>query len=79
VARPGGGASLGEMTPSDTDAAANDLLAFIDASPTPYHAVRESIRRLTAQGYRALDEREPWDLRPGDKVYVTRGDTSIAW
>lgn len=66
------------MTPSDTDAAANDLLAFIDASPTPYHAVRESIRRLTAQGYRALDEREPWDLKPGDKVFVTRGDTSIA-
>ncbi|PTL80594.1 M18 family aminopeptidase [Vitiosangium sp. GDMCC 1.1324] len=66
------------MTPSDTNAAANDLLAFIDASPTPYHAVRESIRRLTAQGYRALDEREPWDLKPGDKVFVTRGDTSIA-
>lgn len=78
MAGPGGGASLEGMTPSDTDAAANDLLAFIDASPTPYHAVRESIRRLTAQGYRALDEREPWDLKPGDKVYVTRGDTSIA-
>jgi len=66
------------MTPSDIDAAANDLLAYIDASPTPYHAVRETIRRLSAQGYRALDEREPWDLKPGDKVYVTRGDTSIA-
>jgi aspartyl aminopeptidase len=66
------------MTPSDIDAAANDLLAYIDASPTPYHAVRETVRRLSAQGYRALDEREPWDLKPGDKVYVTRGDTSIA-
>ncbi|HEX8819563.1 MAG TPA: M18 family aminopeptidase [Archangium sp.] len=66
------------MTPSDLDAAANDLLAYIDASPTPYHAVRETVRRLSAQGYRALDERDPWDLKPGDKVYVTRGDTSIA-
>ena len=66
------------MTPSDIDAAANDLLAYIDASPTPYHAVRETIRRLSAQGYRELDERQPWDLKPGDKVYVTRGDTSIA-
>ena len=66
------------MTPSDIDAAAHDLLAYIDASPTPYHAVRETIRRLSAQGYRELDERQPWDLKPGDKVYVTRGDTSIA-
>src|SRR5512143_271680 len=66
------------MTPSDIDAAAHDLLAYIDASPTPYHAVRETSRRLSAQGYRALDEREPWDLKPGDKVYVTRGDSSIA-
>ena len=63
---------------TDIDAAANDLLAYIDASPTPYHAVRETIRRLSAQGYRALDEREPWDLKPGDQVYVTRGDSSIA-
>jgi aspartyl aminopeptidase len=74
-----GDASLEAMTSSATaDAAANDLLAYIDASPTPYHVVRETSRRLTAQGYRALDEREPWDLKPGDKVFVTRGDTSIA-
>lgn len=63
---------------SSSDTAADDLLAFIDASPTPYHAVREGVRRLTARGYRALDEREPWELRPGDKVFVTRGDTSLA-
>jgi aspartyl aminopeptidase len=62
----------------DTNAAADDLLAYIEASPTPYHAVRETARRLAAQGYRALDEREPWSLQSGDKVYVTRGDTSIA-
>ena len=60
------------------DSTAQDVLAFIDASPTPYHAVREAARRLTAQGYRALDEREPWTLEAGDKVFVTRGDTSIA-
>jgi aspartyl aminopeptidase len=66
------------MSPTDTDATAKDLLAFIDASPTPYHAVRETARRLTELGYRALDEREPWTLQPGDRVYVTRNDTSIA-
>jgi aspartyl aminopeptidase len=66
------------MTASATDAAAQDLLAYIDASPTPYHAVRESSRRLVAHGYRQLDEREAWDLKPGDKVFVTRGDTTVA-
>ncbi|MFL5344431.1 MAG: M18 family aminopeptidase [Hyalangium sp.] len=66
------------MSPIDIDTAAKDLLAYIDASPTPYHAVRETARRLTQHGYRELDEREPWTLQPGDKVFVTRSDTSIA-
>ncbi len=66
------------MSPTDTDAIAKDLLAFIDASPTPYHAVRETARRLAQHGYRPLDERDSWELRPGEKVYVTRADTSIA-
>jgi len=66
------------MSPTDTDTLARDLLEYIDASPTPYHAVRETARRLTQAGYRALDERESWALKPGERVYVTRGDTSIA-
>jgi len=66
------------MSPTDTDALARDLLEYIDASPTPYHAVRETARRLTQAGYRVLDEREPWTLKPGERVFVTRGDTSIA-
>jgi aspartyl aminopeptidase len=57
---------------------AQDLLDFIDASPTPWHAVQETIRRLRAAGFRALDEREKWQLSPGDKVYVVRAGTSIA-
>lgn len=57
---------------------AADLLDFIAAAPTPYHAVREAARRLEAQGFRALDEKEPWTLGAGDRVYVTRAGTSIA-
>jgi aspartyl aminopeptidase len=55
-----------------------DLLEFIDASPTPFHAVAETVTRLEAHGYRALDEAEPWQINPGDKVYVVRGGGSIA-
>ena len=37
-----------------------DLLAFLDASPSPYHAAAESGRRLTASGSTALDLTAPW-------------------
>jgi aspartyl aminopeptidase len=56
---------------------ADDLLAYIHASPTPWHAVAESVQRLEAAGYRALDERARWTLAPGDRVYVVRGGSSI--
>jgi len=54
-----------------------DLLAFIDRSPTPYHAVAESVRRLEAAGYRALGEDEIWDLGPGDQRYLVRHEGSL--
>lgn len=54
-----------------------DLLAFIDRSPTPYHAVAEAERRLKVAGFRPLGEREVWDLEPGARVYVVRGHGSL--
>ncbi|HEY8431282.1 MAG TPA: M18 family aminopeptidase [Sandaracinaceae bacterium] len=56
---------------------ADDLLAYIAASPTPWHCVAETARRLEAAGYRALDERDRWALAAGDRVYVVRGGSSI--
>ncbi|MEM7434978.1 MAG: M18 family aminopeptidase [Myxococcota bacterium] len=56
----------------------HDLLAYIDASPTPFHAVAETEVRLRNAGYRELVESEPWDLAPGDKVYIVRGGGSLA-
>jgi aspartyl aminopeptidase len=58
-------------------AAARDLGAFIDASPTPFHAVRESARRLELAGFRALAEADVWQLSPGEKRYVVRGGSTI--
>src|SRR5690606_21009339 len=56
----------------------DDLLRFIQVSPTPFHAVAESIRRLEAAGYPRLDETAHWELAPGAQVDVVRADSSIA-
>ena len=55
----------------------SDLLAYIDASPTPYHAVAESARRLEAAGWQRIDEAEVWDLAPGDRRYAVRNEGSV--
>lgn len=54
-----------------------DLLAFIDRSPTPYHAIAETVRRLEAAGYREALEAELWELAPGDRRYAVRGEGSL--
>jgi aspartyl aminopeptidase len=55
-----------------------DLLDYIDASPTPFHAVAETARRLESKGHVALDESDSWNVEAGDKVYVIRGGGSLA-
>jgi aspartyl aminopeptidase len=57
--------------------AVSDLLHFIDRSPTPYHAVAESVKRLTAAGFREAAEADVWELAPGDRRYVVRGGGSL--
>lgn len=54
-----------------------DLLSFIDRSPTPYHAIAESVRRLQTAGYRAIGEDEVWELGPGDQRYTVRHEGSL--
>lgn len=55
-----------------------DLLDYIDASPTPFHAVAETVKRLESVGYTALDEADRWDVEAGDKIFVIRGGGSLA-
>lgn len=59
--------------------AARDLCRYIDASPTPYHAVAETARRLRHAGYTPLSESEDWRLGAGDRRYVARGGSLIAF
>jgi aspartyl aminopeptidase len=56
---------------------AQDLLDFIDASPSPWHAVQTCETRLQAAGFSRLEETERWQLAPGARHYVVRGGSSI--
>jgi aspartyl aminopeptidase len=59
-------------------AQARDLLAYIDASPSPFHAVEETSRRLELAGFVRVDERDAWQLEPGARAYLVRDGGSIA-
>ena len=56
---------------------AQALLDFIDASPSPWHAVATVSQQLIAQGYQALSETSAWQLTPSGKYFVVRGGASI--
>lgn len=56
---------------------AYDLLQFIAAGPSPYHAVAEMCRRLDEAGFAPLDETDTWSLAPGDRRYVIRDGGSL--
>jgi len=54
-----------------------DLLDFIDASPSPWHAVAHMEQRLLACDFVQLQETEQWHLKPGGRYYVIRDGSSI--
>ena len=53
------------------------LMAFLDASPSVYHAVDNLAALLENAGYTRLSEAEGWDLVPGGKYYLTRGGSAV--
>lgn len=60
-------------------AAVTDLLAFINAAPSPFHAVHESKKTLLAAGFKEIREKESWEskLETNGKYFYTRNQSSI--
>ena len=54
-----------------------NLLSFLDASPTPFHAVASVAKELTEAGFTELDERDSWNIQPGKSYFVTRHNSAI--
>lgn len=55
-----------------------DLSAFVQASPSSFHAAAEVARRLVAVGFTLLDEAQDFPAEPGGYV-VVRDGAVIAW
>ncbi|WP_328495334.1 M18 family aminopeptidase [Streptomyces sp. NBC_00414] len=56
----------------------DDLMSFLAASPSPYHAVANAAERLEKAGFRQVVETDAWDGTTGGK-YVLRGGAIVAW
>ena len=60
---------------------ATEMMAYIDASPTPFHLCAETSAMLRAAGFVELDETDAWRplLKPGGKYFYVRGGCVVAF
>lgn len=62
------------MTQNDFN---QQLLTFLDRSPTPFHATKNMLDECVEAGFEVLQERDSWSLKPGGRYVVTRNQSSI--
>ena len=58
---------------------AEDLAAFVAASPSSFHAAAEVADRLEGAGFTRLDESAGWPAPAGGRFVVVRDGAAIAW
>jgi len=54
-----------------------ELLKFLTASTTPFHATSELSKQLQEEGFIKLNEADVWDLQRGERYFLTRNDSSL--
>ncbi|KAJ8752071.1 hypothetical protein K2173_001098 [Erythroxylum novogranatense] len=65
------------MAKEEAISVAGELVDFLNASPTAFHAVDEAKRRLKNAGYEQVSEREDWKLEAGKRYFFTRNYSTI--
>ena len=56
---------------------AEQMLQFIEKSPSTYHVIENLKERLKAAGFEALEERKAWKVEPGKGYFVVRNGSSM--
>jgi len=76
---PSSSSSTAVMLFPATSEAATRFLAFVNASPTPFHAVQNASIRLEKAGFLKIRETDSWEknVKPGGKYYFTRNQAAL--
>ena len=56
-----------------------EYLSFCEKSPTAWHAVAEIEKALKKAGFQAREESSSWKIKSGERGYITRGGSAIAY
>lgn len=54
-----------------------NLLHFINNSPTMFHAASETVRILESQGFTFLDPKSNWEIKEGQGYYTTSNNSAV--
>lgn len=65
------------MEKMDREAVNQNLLEFLEKSPSAYHAVANMAKMLDDAGFERLNEGERWQLGEGRDYYVTRNGSAL--
>ncbi len=57
----------------------DDLLAYIDAAPSPFHAVDRTAAMLEAAGFTELHEADAWPAEDGSGRFLRHAGALVAW
>ena len=60
-------------------AVALDMMKFLDASKTPYHAVKISVEKLKEAGFKRLNLNKKFEVKEGKGYYIEYGTALIAF
>lgn len=55
----------------------SELVDFLDASVSSYHAIAALSAHLSQEGYVCLSENDDWQLQTGGRYYLTRNGTAL--
>jgi len=56
----------------------DNAVHFLSRAKTTYHAVAETVTQLNNAGFRPLDPKDNWSLKPNDRCYIVKNGTVVA-